>query len=130
MEGTMTIGVTTWVIPEGFIPSWSNGPAPELTSHDVVCILNAGDDDAQVELTVYFTDREPAGPYRFSVPARRTRHQRFNDLADPEPVPRATPYASVIRADVPVVCQYSRLDSRQDANALLTTMAYPVPAGT
>ena len=68
----MAIGATTWVIPEGFIPSWSNGPAPELTSHDVVCILNAGDDDAQVELTVYFTDREPAGPYRFSVPARRT----------------------------------------------------------
>ncbi len=124
------IGATTWVIPEGFIPDWSNGPAPELTSHDVVCILNTGDADAQVEITVYFTDREPAGPYRFSVPERRTRHQRFNDLTDPEPVPQATHYASVIRSDQPIVCQYTRLDSRQAANALLTTIAFPVPSST
>lgn len=126
----MAIGATTWVISEGFIPGWSHGPAPELTSHDVVCILNTGDADAQIEITVYFTNREPAGPYRFTVPARRTRHQRFNDLSDPEPVPKATPYASVIRSDTPVVCQYTRLDSRQAANALLSTMAYPVPSGT
>ena len=122
----MAIGATTWVIPEGWIPGWSHGPAPEFTSHDVVCILNTGDTEAHVEITIYFTDREPAGPYRVTVPPRRTRHQRFNDLTDPEPVPKSTAYASVIQSDVPVVCQYTRLDSRQEANALLSTIAYPV----
>ncbi len=43
---------------------------------------------------------------------------------DPEPVPLGTNYASVIEFDVPIVVQYTRLDSRQAENALLTTIAY------
>jgi hypothetical protein len=118
------IGATTWAIAEGYIPAWSNGPEPEFTSHETACILNAGDRPAHIEITVYFKDREPAGPYRLTVDARRTLHQRFNDLTDPEPIPRGTEYASVIVSDVPIVVQHTRLDSRQDKNALLTTIAY------
>ncbi len=118
------IGATRWAIAEGWIPSESTGPAPELTSHETVCLLNAGDRDASVTITVFFHDREPAGPYRLTVPARRTRHFRFNDLTDPEPVPRDTEYASLIESDVPVVAQHTRLNSRQSALALLSTIAY------
>ncbi len=75
--------------------------------------------------TVWAIDRDPVGPYRVVVPARRTRHQRFNDLDDPQPIPRDTDYASVIESDVPIVVQHTRLDSRQPANALLTTVAFP-----
>jgi hypothetical protein len=78
-----------------------------------------------VEITVYFAHREPAGPYRVVVPARRTRHVRFNGLTEPEPVPRGTDYSSVIESDVAIVVQHTRLDSRQAENALITTMAYP-----
>lgn len=119
------IGRRTWVIAEGYIPGRSTGPEPEMTSHETACILNAGDREAQVEITVYFADRDPAGPYAVTVPARRTLHLRFNDLHDPEPVPKDTDYASVIESDVPVVVQHTRLDSRQAENALLSTMAYP-----
>ena len=73
---------------------------------------------------MFFSDREPAGPYRVTVPARRTKHARFNDLEDPEPVPTDTDYASVIESDVPIVVQHSRLDSRQAENALLSSTAY------
>jgi hypothetical protein len=118
------IGRTRWAIAEGWIPGWSNGPEPELTSHETVCILNASDRDAEVTITVFFADREPAGPYRFIVPARRTRHQRFNELNEPEPIPVATDYASVIESTVPIVVQHTRLDSRQAENALITTIAY------
>jgi hypothetical protein len=51
---------------------------------------------------------------------------RFNDLTDPEPVPRDTSYASVIESDVPIVVQHTRLDSRAAEIALLSTMAFPV----
>jgi hypothetical protein len=118
------IGHTRWAIAEGWIPDWSNGPAPEMTSHETACILNASDQDADVRITVFFADREPAGPYRVRVPARRTLHQRFNELDDPEPIPRATNYASVIESDVPIVVQHTRLDSRQAENALITTIAF------
>jgi hypothetical protein len=118
------IGRRRWAIAEGYIPGWSSGPEPEMTSHETACILNAGDQDALVEITVFFTDREPAGPYRLTVPARRTRHIRFNELTDPEPIPTAMPFASVIAADVPIVVQHTRLDSRQAENALLSTIAF------
>src|SRR5579884_3099995 len=119
------IGATEWVIAEGYIPPVSHGPQPQMTSHETVCMLNASDQEAHVEITIYYKDREPVGPYRITVPARRTRHVRFNDLRDPEAIPRDTDYSSVIRSDVPIVAQHTRLDSRQDANALLSTIAYP-----
>ena len=90
-------------------------------------MLNASDDVAHVEVTLYFEDRDPVGPYRVDVPARRTIHLRFNELNDPEPIPRDTDYASVIRSDVPIVVQHTRLDSRQAENALMSTIAFPGP---
>jgi hypothetical protein len=121
---TEPIGRRRWAIAEGYIPGWSHGPEPEMTSHETACILNATDADAHVRITIFFTDREPAGPYRVTVPARRTTHLRFNELKDPEPIPKETPYASVIESDEPIVVQHTRLDSRQAENALITTIAF------
>lgn len=119
------IGRTRWAIAEGYIPDGSTGPEPDMTSHETVCFLNTGDVDARVSITLFYTDREPVGPYRLVVPARRTVHQQFNHLDDPEPIPRGTPFASLIESDVPVVAQHTRIDTRQSAAALLSTMAYP-----
>jgi hypothetical protein len=118
------LGRTTWAIPEGYIPRYSHGPEPELTSHETAVLLNAGDGDAHVRITIYFADREPAGPYELTVPARRTRHLRFNELRDPEPIPLGTDYSSVFESDVQIVVQHTRLDSRQAEEALLSTIAY------
>jgi hypothetical protein len=120
------IGHCVWAIAEGYIPPSSTGTTRQLVSHETVCILNAGDSDAHVEITVYFASRDPAGPYVLAVPARRTRHVRFNDLSDPGPIPADTDFSSVIVSTVPVVVQHTRLDTRQDALALLSTIAYPV----
>jgi hypothetical protein len=120
------IGRRVWAIAEGYIPPASTGTTRELTSHETVCILNAASEPAHVEITVYFADRAPVGPYRFTVDAQRTKHLRFNDFKDPEPVPKGTDFSSVIASDVPIVVQHTRLDTRQDALALLSTMAHPV----
>ncbi|HZP10874.1 MAG TPA: sensory rhodopsin transducer [Nevskiaceae bacterium] len=119
-----TIGHRRWAIAEGYIPPGSTGTTRELESHETVCILNAGRKDAQVSITVFFADRDPVGPYVVQVPARRTRHVRFNDLSDPAPIPRGTDFASIIEADVPIVVQHTRLDSRQPALALMSTIAF------
>ena len=118
------IGKKEWAIAEGYIPSGGIAGDPAFISHETACMLNAGDHDALVEITIYYKDREPGGPYRVTVPARRTLHLRFNDLEDPEPVPRDTDYASVIRSDQPIVVQHTRLDSRRSEVALLSTIAY------
>ena len=119
------IGRREWAIPEGYIPPATRGEGGRaLESHETACLLNAGDDAAHVELMLFFPDREPAGPYRATVPPRRTLHLRFNDLRDPEPVPRGRDYATVIRSDVPIIVQHTRLDARQAETSLMTTIAF------
>jgi len=120
------IGATCWAIAEGYLPPPIPGASRDLQSHETACILNTGMQDAHVTIRLFFTDRAPVGPYRVTVAAQRTVHLRFNDLSDPEPIPIDTPYASVIEADVPIVVQHTRLDSRQANLALLTTVAYAV----
>ena len=120
----MSVGARTWAIAEGYIPGGGISDDPALVSHETACILNAGDEDAEVSITLYFADREPAGPYVATVPARRTLHLRFNDLTDPEPAPRDTDFSAVIRSRTPVVVQHTRLDSRHPNVALLSTMAF------
>ena len=120
------IGKKRWAIAEGYIPGESTGPAPAMTSHEAICFLNAGKREAHIRVTIFFEDRDPAGPYTFTVPARRTKHVRFNNLKDPREIPRGTNYSSLIESDQPVVVQHTRLDSRQAANALLSTIAYPI----
>lgn len=122
----MEVGHKVWAIAEGYIPKDSTGPEPQMISHETACILNAGAKDAHVSFTIFFSDKEPVGPYRITVPARRTKHIRFNDLNDPMPVPKDTDYACLIESDEPIIVQHTRLDSRQAENALMTTMAFPV----
>lgn len=119
------IGRTCWAIAEGYIPRESHGPAPQMTSHETVCLLNTSDKNAEVRVTIFYADRDPSGPYLVTVPARRTKHVRFNDLTHPAPIPVDTDYASVIESTIPIVVQHTRLDSRQAENALFSTMAFP-----
>jgi hypothetical protein len=118
------IGKTRWAIAEGYIPSESTGPAPQMTSHETFCILNAGTETAQIQVFIFYADKDPVGPYRLTVGARRTRHVRFNELSDPAPIPRDTDFATLLESNVPVVVQHTRLDYRQAENALLSTIAY------
>ncbi|MEW5744608.1 MAG: sensory rhodopsin transducer [Nitrospirota bacterium] len=120
------IGRTTWAIPGGRIPLNSTGPEPDFTSNEELCILNAGYQDAKVEITVFYESRDPVGPYRITVPAKRTRHVRFNDLIAPEAMPLDTDYACIVDSDVAIVVQFNRRDTSRAENALMGVMAFPV----
>jgi hypothetical protein len=117
-------GYKRWFIAEGWIPATSDSPEPEMVSHETACVLNVSAEDEYLKITIFYADREPGGPYRITVSARRTKHIGFNDLKSPEPIPRATDYSTMIESNVPVIVQHIRLDSRQAANALMTTMAF------
>ncbi len=47
------IGSKRWAIAEGYIPGWSHGPEPAMTSHETACLLNVSDQDAHVEITAH-----------------------------------------------------------------------------
>jgi hypothetical protein len=102
-----------WVFACGAIPAQSTGPEPEFTSRDELCILNTGDEAAELDLTVFHTDRDPVGPYRIELAPRRVCHVRINDLIDPEAVPLGVPYGMEVTSSRAVHVQLARLDTRR-----------------
>ena len=118
------IGQKVWAIAGSNIPMDQTGKEPEFTSHDSLWMLNTGGDDADVEITIYYADREPVGPYPLEVGARRVRQVRFNDLIDPQAMPLKTDYGAVVVASVPIVVQFSTMDTRQAANSRSLSLGY------
>jgi hypothetical protein len=121
----MKAGRKVWMISGGHIPLATTGKEPEFTSRDVLSLLNINEQDAHVEITIYYTDKPPVGPYEVLLKNKRARQIRFNDLIDPEAVILDEDYAAIIVCDVPVVAQFTRMDTSQAALTGLTTIAYP-----
>lgn len=119
------IGHKVWVIPDGYLPEKSSGG---LISHEAICVLNTGEKDANIRITVYFEDREPMGKFYAMCVARRTNHIRLEGFADEDgnTIPLGVPYALKVESDEPVVVQHSRMDTTQAEMALMTVMGYPV----
>lgn len=123
MSMSIAKGHRSWFIPDSYIPAESSG---RLISHEAICVLNTGMEDARLTVTVYFEDREPLEGIELYLPARRTGHFRTDLLSkEGRTIPKGVPYAIEVESSVPVIVQYSRLDSTQAENSLMTTMAYP-----
>ena len=120
----MKLGKKTWLIPDAFYNSVSNGQV----SHEAVCVLNTSAEDAIINMTLYFEDRDKMAGFEASCPAERTHHIRMDKLRakNGASVPMDVPYAILVESNVEVVVQYSRLDTSQAEMALMTTVAYPV----
>jgi hypothetical protein len=108
-----------WFFPDTYLPDITDN-----VSHESICVLNIGDIDATIEITLYFEDREPIGNFFALCPAKRTNHIRFDKIKSKEGVsiPQCTPYSVHILSDVPVMCQYTRVDATRPHYSLMTTM--------
>jgi hypothetical protein len=119
---------TTWYFPDGDRPPTNGGP---IEAHESLMILNVSHRTANVEIDLYWTDKEPTLAIEVEVLAERVRCLRvpwFDHPADAErvDVPTRTQYAMRIRSDIPVVCQYGRLEV-VPGYALYTTMGFVDP---
>ena len=118
-------GAKTWFIPDGYYPTISNGVFP---SHEAICVLNPGKEDANIEITLYFEDRSKMEGFKAVCKAERTNHIRMDKLKDEEGngVPAGVAYAMMVVSNTEIIVQYSRMDTTQAEMALMTTMAYPL----
>lgn len=115
-----------WYVPDCY---WPEVTTPgHYVSHEAICVLNPGEEDAQIHLTLYFEDREPMQGFYAICGARRTHHIRMDKLLDGRgnPVPMGVPYAVMVESTQPLIVQYSRLDTTQPNESLTTTIAYPM----
>lgn len=107
---TREVGSTSWYVPDAFIPADStNG----IQSHESLCLLNLTAEDATLQFTAYFADRDPARSQKVVLPSQRAIHYR---TTNPEQIggldiPIGVPYALSVTSSIPVCAQYSRLDT-------------------
>lgn len=118
------LGSKVWAIPAGHIPPHSTGHEPTFTSRDELHILNTTHEQANLEITIFYSNRDPIGPYAVEVEPRRVRHVRFNDFIDPEDIPMDTDYAAVVTSNVPIVAQHVRVDSRRSEVSMFGALGF------
>ena len=119
------IGKLDWAFSGGRIPFDSTGEEPMFNSHDRISVLNASEEEAEIEIFIFYENDAPVGTYKVEIQPKRLRKIRINDLIDPEAVSLERNYGCYIRSNVPVVIQFSRMHTGQNANAIMGTMAYP-----
>jgi hypothetical protein len=116
-------GARTWYFPDGDRPPAVDGPAEP---HESLMIMNVADRAAHVLLDVFWTDRPPTMGLSVTVEAERVVSLRapwapVDASGAPFEIPVRTQYALRLRSDVPVICQYGRLEL-VPSFALYTTM--------
>ncbi len=117
------LGKKQWVIPDGFLSSTKNGP---YESHESVCVLNLSEQKANIEMTIFFEDRDPIGGFCVECLSKRGKHIRLDKLINKDGlvIPKDVPYALLVQSEVPIICQYSRMDVSQPEMTLMTTIPY------
>lgn len=118
-------GKKLWVIPGLKIPMKTTGDEPNFTSHEKIAVLNLNNEEAEIEMFFYFENEEPSGPFKIKIKGKRLRKIRFNDLIDPQALELEKNCSCLIRSTVPVIIQYSKMDTGSRENAQISTIAYP-----
>lgn len=120
----MPDGKLTWIFPDGDLPPAGEDGLP-LEGHESLVVLNTGDEDAQIELDVFFSDREPEIGIKLLAPARRVTCFRMDKpVGDRQYQVPFGQYAMRLRSNVPIVAQLGRADVRQPNLAYYTTMGF------
>ena len=116
-------GKKVWIIPDCELPEEGEGV---LKGHESVIVVNDNDEEATIQVKLYFADAEPYTEIVWKVGAQRVRCFRMNNLSDMcgYKVPFETQYAMKLDSDQKIVVQYGRLDNRQINLAYYTTLGY------
>jgi hypothetical protein len=104
----------------------STGTTRELTGHETLCILNAGEQETRGRDHRLFRRPGAGRPLCIHHRGQTDATSTLQRFPRSEPIPKGADFSSVVRANVPVVVQHTRLDTRQPALALLSTMAFPL----
>jgi hypothetical protein len=118
-------GALTWFFPDGDLP-WPDTYGP-FQGHESLLIMNVSQHTAHIHVDIYWTDREPFIGIRIDVEAERIAclhppYGQFEDGTAPE-IPVRTQYALGVRSDVPVICQFGRIECRPSFG-MYTTMGW------
>ena len=116
-------GKKNWILPDCELPMPGEGKAQ---GHESVIIVNDSEVDAEINVKLFFVDKDAYEDIKWTVKAGRVRCFRMNNLTDMcgFEVPFETQYAMKLTSNTNIVVQYGRLDNTQANLAFYTTLGY------
>ena len=117
-------GKKVWYFADGYLPEPKK--SDKMESHEALMIFNTSEEDVESIVDVYFSDRDPIKNIRIKVPAERIISLRLDKPEDLNGavIPMLTQYALRVSSSRPVVCQFGRLDTTQEAMAYYVGVGY------
>lgn len=116
-------GKKVWFFPDGDRPPLGDSL---LKGHESIVVLNPNQQDAMIDITLYYEDENPREGIKVMVGAQRVKCLQTHKPEDMngEVIPVSHQYALKVKSTIPVIVQYGRLDSRQENLAYYTVMGY------
>ena len=117
-------GKRTWYFADGYLPEKiKNGP---MEPHEALMLFNTSAEEAKVVIDIYYSDRPPQKNITVAVPGERIISLRMDDPADMggNVIPLLTQYAVRVSSSIPIVCQFGRLDTTQNAMSYYVGIGY------
>ena len=119
-------GKKNWYIVDGYRPPSQPDSGVSYEGHECFMILNCNEQEARVLIDVYFEDTEPIEGISLTVPPKRIKAFRSDDIEVLKGLNLAVnrQYSMRFRSDLEIVVQYGRCDVAQPNLAYLSTMGY------
>ena len=119
-------GKKNWYIVDGYRPPLQSGGDSCYEGHESFMVLNCNEVEAHVLIDVYFEDRDPVVGIPVTIPAKRIKAFRSDDVDILNGLKLAVgqQYSIVFRSDVEIVVQYGRCDVAQANLAYMALMGY------
>lgn len=119
-------GKKTWYVVDGYRPPIQPIQNSGYEGHECYMILNTNDVDANVNVSVYFTNKDPVENIRLIVPAKRVFAFRSSDasILGGLHININEQYSIMFSSDINIIVQYGRLDVQQPNLAYMALMGY------
>lgn len=120
----MAGGKKVWYFADGYIPEKVNNGSME--AHEALMLFNTSEEEAKIIIDIYYSDRAPQKNISVTVPAERIISLRMDAPSDlnGNVIPLLTQYAVRITSSIPIVCQFGRLDTTQNAMSYYVGIGY------
>lgn len=108
----METGKKVWIFADGDLPPHGE---EEPFGHEALMVVNCSGEDARLDITIFYEDKDPSKGIQLDVPAKRVRCFRLDYPVGEIPfqIPFGQ-YALMIESNVPVIACFGRLDRRKD----------------
>lgn len=117
-------GANIWYFPDGYLPKKTNNG--EMEAHEALMLFNTNEQEAEVLIDIYFSDRDPVKDISLKVGAERIKTLRLdnpNDIGGLD-IPPLTQYSIRVRSSINIVAQFGRLDTTQNNMAYYGCIGY------